>query len=300
MNKKEMTFKTIKQLDKSEKRLFRMEVSKFKNSTYILLYEFLDKQKEFDEQKLNAYCSKQKIQNPNTHMTQIFNKLIDFCLQHRTDIYEDEVDRKIKSTNHKAELYLELGFIEYAAKEFKKALQLADQHKRYYLMPNPIEALCFMLAQLKQKMAFMDNIFSDNIPLASHKRMEWIMKKVTPIYINRVAGDELFNANRIMLVSSERDKAINKLLDFDPLPFEKGDFFAFSGYYLVKQEQAYAKNDLEYHKQVLEETLEALPKYYHIASSKPLQFYSSTKLMGRKNQLQTPVGLSRPFVRHHS
>jgi len=61
MNKKEMTYKTVKQLSVAEKRLFRMEISKFKNSTYILLYEFLDRQEEYDEKKLNAYCSKRKI-----------------------------------------------------------------------------------------------------------------------------------------------------------------------------------------------------------------------------------------------
>jgi len=50
-----MTYKTVKQLSVAEKRLFRMEISKFKNSTYILLYEFLDRQEEYDEKKLNAY-----------------------------------------------------------------------------------------------------------------------------------------------------------------------------------------------------------------------------------------------------
>jgi len=67
------------------------------------------------------------------------------------------------------------------------------------------------------------------------------------------------------------------MLDFEPLPFEKDDFFGFSGYYFVKTEQAHAKNDLRLHRQLLEELLEELVAYYAEGSHLILQYYATMK-----------------------
>jgi len=200
MKKREIVFTIIKKLEKAEKRLIKLELSKFKpSSAFISIYNYFEKCTEFDEVDFKDFCQKNKIVNTNVHLDHLYKKILQLLIQYKDTLAVDDIDIKIH-------ILREYGFLKEAAKKYKTALKLSAENSRYIL-----------------------NSFLD--------QMNWITNKITNTYSNYIVFMELLALEYVEMPSDKRNK---KVLEYVPKEYESTNLHEFISYYNVKMSQAFS------------------------------------------------------------
>jgi len=97
MNKAETTYRIVKKLEKAEKKALSLEISKFKSSaSYILIYNYFNKQEEFDQNHFTAFCKKNKLKYAGTLVNHLLNKILKILRKYRVTIHTDKIEIEIK------------------------------------------------------------------------------------------------------------------------------------------------------------------------------------------------------------
>jgi len=133
MKKIEMLYNTIKKLSQAEKRSFRLEITKYKEtSNYVKIYDFFAKSTKFPSQKrIDRFVEAEKVQNLTMNISYIFDKLIGFLINNRTPIYDTETQKQLMERAHRAKMLRTLGFFKAAKKETLNLLKKADKYGYY-------------------------------------------------------------------------------------------------------------------------------------------------------------------------
>lgn len=140
MQKIEMLYHAIKKLSQIEKRNFRLEITKYKEtSNYVKVYDFLGKSPDFPCQiKIKQFVEAEKIKHLTMHVGYIFDKLIDFLLNNRTPVYETEIQKQLTQKVARTKMLRSLGFFKAAEKETFILLKKADEHGCYQFSINAL------------------------------------------------------------------------------------------------------------------------------------------------------------------
>jgi len=79
MKKREILFTIINKLKKAEKRLIKLELSKFKpSSAYVSIYNYFEKCNEFDKADFKDFCQRNIIVNTNVHLDHLYKKYFNY------------------------------------------------------------------------------------------------------------------------------------------------------------------------------------------------------------------------------
>jgi len=272
MNKKEIVFKIIGQLKRTEKRSFRLEMEKFKSSsTYILIYDYFEKSTELDDKKLEAFCKEHDIRYLSSHILHLHAKLMDFLVRNKEITVEDDISRNIKATRKEAHIYAEYGMFEQSAKSLKKACETAYEYDKYYLMP-----YMFLELMLISRIPHKYSMYIDNLPMPGDspvEKMQWITNKISGISLNAVIRNNLSVIHEELFPSPERDAKLEKLQEYEPVFYSSDDGLEFTSYYTTIIQQAHSAGDIIRYISLAEEFLEQLQKFFITGTNPAITWY---------------------------
>ena len=131
MAKEDHLFQLIKSMDQGEKRFVSLNISTLKteqHSDYLHLYEYLQKQSDYDEE-----TAKNQLLNqiPNKRFAAVKNYLYQKLLDLLRDYHaEDSVDIQIRNYLQLVEMLFKKGLIKQAEKQLNSAKKLAEKHHK--------------------------------------------------------------------------------------------------------------------------------------------------------------------------
>jgi len=252
-----------------------LEISKFKSSaSYILIYNYFNKQEEFDESHFTAFCKKNKLKNAGILINHLLNKLLQILLQYRITINTDKIEIEIKKLYDEASIYKELGFFEESAKKYKKALQLAIKNEKYLLVPEPLFELGQAAIVLKDT-SILKNINENWNKTTLLDQMKWATNRIEDRFLNRIVFAELLILNLINLPVEEHKNRLKELLKYKPEKYNSKDFPDIINYYNVKISQAYAANKAKNYIKLIKEMIAVLPDFFKFDAPGSLQIFSA-------------------------
>lgn len=156
-SKIEMLYSTIHQMSKSEKRSFRLEMNKLKkNSRSEIVFDYLSNTLSLNTESFSQSMSKKNVQNPQTIVNYLFDKILSHLSEVRLSLKEDKPYLTIRQLTTHAETALALGFFRYAHKLRLKALDLAYLHEQYYYIAESLTSL--HLIEKKYRLTGLSNI----------------------------------------------------------------------------------------------------------------------------------------------
>jgi hypothetical protein len=127
--------KLVRSLTKSEKRYFKLYCSTEKGTkNYMLLFDELDKQKEYDEEKLKKkFKGKSFLRQFSVLKHELYNKIL-FIL---TIVHSDKtVFSRIRWLNQETDILRRKKLLGQALKRVSKAKALCEEYELYELMPD--------------------------------------------------------------------------------------------------------------------------------------------------------------------
>ncbi len=272
MNKKEVIFKIIGQLKRTEKRLFRLEMEKFKSSsTYILIYDYLERSTELDDKAFKAFCQQHNIRHLSSHILHLHAKLIRFLVRNKEIAAEDNINKTIKAKRAEAHIYMDYSMPGQAAKTLKKACEIAYKHNKYYSMLYVFPELMKVSRIAHKYPRYLNDL---SIPGGSPvEQMQWIIDKISGISINRVILQDIVSTYNEAFPSPERDVRLKKLQQYQPISYTPGDAIEFACYYNVIIFQAYTANDIVKLISLIEDLLAQLPNFFIPDTTQPIALY---------------------------
>ena len=252
MNKTDKLFVLINSLNKGEKRHFYLFADRYNNSTktnYRKLFDFIEKQKNYNEQAIRKHFIGERFLNQLTFTKNyLYNLIMDSLkLYHEND----SIENSIRSDLSKIELLFNKELFVQANIIVKKIKKLAIQHEKFVLLLTIIywEELC--MARINEA-EMMLRVSEDNIK----ERIKIFNFIKQHALLNQVVQKILFQLSKIGTIRSMDDlKPIQQIMNKEV--FQSNDFknlskrgesyiyYIYSTYYWVSKE--YSKT-LEYTK----------------------------------------------------
>jgi len=271
-------FKLVKSLTKSEKRYFKLSVSKYSSaeeSNYLTLFDAIDSQQEYDEEKLKKKFSKGKAaKNFPTEKNHLF-KMILKCLRNYST--GQTIGNKLKDLFREAEFLYDKALYDQSAKILSKAKELAIVHGQHFLLLEIYtrEAMLLLVTEEEKELqAHLTTGFqtAKDMFRKSENVYEYLVNHLRSFSISKALGDDVRNP----AVLSEFAKILDSPLYKDEknaLSFEAKHYFYFMhGVYnriIENWEKNYefSKKDLELHESNPEIAHENLHQYVSAISN---------------------------------
>jgi len=127
-------FELIKSLNKGEKKSFTLFANYYSDSdkAHIRLFELMDSQSEYDEEKIREVFKKEKIKSPLPRVKNYLQEVILKTLRfHHTG---KSIDSEIRGLLADAEIFNSKGLQKFKARRLEKAKSIAIQHQKYELL----------------------------------------------------------------------------------------------------------------------------------------------------------------------
>lgn len=212
-SKIEMLYSTIHQMSKSEKRSFRLEINKLKkNSHSEVVFDYLLTTKSLDIELFALSMSEKNVQNPQTLINYLFDKLLTHLSQVRLSINEYKHSFDIKQLIGRSETVFLLGFFQYAHKLRLKVLDLTYQYEEYHNVADSLIILDFMekkyhltglsdiLAKYSKGLSIEDSILHASklqeikfkVRFLLNKSVQFSLSKTTPNEWETLIDNEIF------------------------------------------------------------------------------------------------------------
>jgi len=143
-SKSEMLHYVIQQMSRTEKRNFRLDINRLsENNKYSILFDILSASKKYDKSHIDRKLASKGILQPNSLITYLFDKLIDFMSTVRVPLNsrDSQVARDIQKIQTRADTIYHLGLVKYAHKLWLRALNKSLLHEEYTLCVEAIAQL---------------------------------------------------------------------------------------------------------------------------------------------------------------
>ena len=140
--KKEPLFELIKKMKQTEKAYFKKIAATYRKSSknnFLHLFEMIDKQKAYNENKLKAIIGSKHFAQKKQHLTK---KIIASLKNYYS---KDSIKTQIEGLLHENRIYLSKSMLDSAEKSIEKAKKLTLESENYqlylYVLKNEIEIL---------------------------------------------------------------------------------------------------------------------------------------------------------------
>ncbi len=143
-SKSEMLHYVIQQMSRTEKRNFRLELNRLsEDNKYSMIFDVLSASKKYDKSNINRKLASKGIPQPNSLITYLFDKLIDFMSTVRIPLNntDSQVARDIRQMQTRADTIYHLGLVKYAHKLWLRVLNKSLLHEEYTLCVEVIAQL---------------------------------------------------------------------------------------------------------------------------------------------------------------
>jgi len=279
-------FQLIKSLDKNEKRYFKLAVSKYtsaEDSNYIKLFDAIDTQEEYNEEKLKKKFKGKKIEkNFPTEKNYLYRLILKSL---RGYSQEQTSDHKIKDMIREAEFLYKKALYDQSEKILSRAKELAITHEKLLLLLEiyEMEGQQLPLTENIEKTA---RYIEDDLPnaLGILKKIENLAeftKYHLQLYITYMkSGDEKRNTE----ILDEVESIIS-------LPIYKDErsaltFLAKSYFYFMKRSYYRMQNDFENTMKYSRKEVQLFESHPHILTEQ-ISLYANSLINYAINQFES-------------
>jgi hypothetical protein len=303
-------FRLVKSLSKSEKRYFKLSVSKYSSaeeSNYIVLFDAIDNQEEYDEDKVKKKFSKGKAaKNFPTEKNHLYRLILKTLRNYST---EQTIENRLKDMLLEAEFLYNKALYDQCGKILMKSKELAIVHDVYFALLEiyELESQLLLISEdhdeLDEHLSKGSEISRSMFRKASNS-MEYRINHTKAFSLSKKLGDDRRNETLV----EELEKILAQPLykdEANALSFEAKHYFYFMHgvYYRVKRNYPlnyeYSKKDLELYEQNPEIAKEKIHQYvsaignFSLAQLEKNEFNECLETL---QKLKT-VGVTSPSIR---